>query len=328
MTPRSIHVVLKTDLENHPSIIQGKTNGRRIMSFAALEETNERQATSGRIGEWITAERVESVGIMHHAIRYGLVVVLLWIGAMKFTTYEAEGISGLVANSPLMSWAYQTFSTRQFSALLGITELLIATLIAVRPFSPRVSALGSALAAGMFLTTLSFLASTPGVAEPSLGFPALSVLPGQFLIKDIVLLGAAVWATGEAMREARRRSTLENAALSGHDPVAYFTGNEPKQGAVEFRSEYKGKQYYFASVQHKELFDREPERYLPQYDGYCAFGVAMGQLFDVDPKTGQVIDGKLYVNLNRKILADFNKNVKSYIEQADKKWPDVCKTAA
>jgi uncharacterized membrane protein YkgB len=151
-----------------------------------------------------TVERIEAVG--RHSVRYGLVVVLSWIGAMKFTAYEAEAISGLVSNSPLMSWAYQVFGTRQLSGLLGLTELLIAALIAARPFSARLSALGSALAVGMFLTTLSFLFSTPGVVEPSLGFPALAVLPGQFLIKDLVLLGAALSATGESLRAARRRT--------------------------------------------------------------------------------------------------------------------------
>ncbi|MCI0332153.1 MAG: YkgB family protein [Planctomycetes bacterium] len=144
------------------------------------------------------AQTVEAVG--RHTVRYGLVLVLLWIGGMKFTAYEAEGISGFVSNSPLMSWAYQLFSKGQFSVILGITELLTAVLISFRPFSARLSAVGSALAVGMFLTTLTFLFSTPGVVESSLGFPALSALPGQFLIKDVVLLGAALWTTGEALR--------------------------------------------------------------------------------------------------------------------------------
>jgi reactive chlorine resistance protein C len=147
------------------------------------------------------ADRIEAAG--RHTIRYGLVVALLWIGAMKFTAYEAEGISGFVANSPLMPGAYQLFSKGQFSAILGAVELLTAALIAARPFSARLSTLGSALAVGMFLTTLTFLFSTPGVIEPSLGFPALSAMPGQFLIKDAVLLGAALWTTGEALRAAR-----------------------------------------------------------------------------------------------------------------------------
>ena len=131
-------------------------------------------------------------------LRYGLVLVIGWIGFMKFTGYEANGIEPLVAHSPLLGWMYHIFSVRQFSAGLGVVELTVAILIALRPWAPRVSALGSALAVPMFLTTLSFLFSTPGW-EPTLGFPAVSGMPGQFLLKDVVLLGAALWSLGEAL---------------------------------------------------------------------------------------------------------------------------------
>jgi uncharacterized membrane protein YkgB len=133
-----------------------------------------------------------------HVTRYGLVLVLLWIGGMKFTAYEAEGIKPLVANSPLMGWVYNLMSVTAFSSLLGVVEIAIGVLIALRPVWPAGSALGSGLAVGMFLTTLSFLVTTPGW-EPSLGgFPAVSAMPGQFVLKDIVLLGAALWTAGEA----------------------------------------------------------------------------------------------------------------------------------
>lgn len=84
---------------------------------------------------------------------------------------------------------------------LGVVEVVIAILIALRPWSRKASVIGSALAVLMFLTTLSFLFSTPGW-EPSLGgFPAVSAMPGQFLLKDVVLLGAAIWSLGEALGE-------------------------------------------------------------------------------------------------------------------------------
>jgi reactive chlorine resistance protein C len=147
------------------------------------------------------ADRTEAVG--RHAVRYGLVLVLLWIGGMKFTAYEAEGISGFVSNSPLMSWAYSVFSVRGFSALLGATEIVIGLLIAARPLSARAAFLGSAGAVGMFATTLTFLLTTPGVWEPSAGgFPALSVVPGQFVVKDFVLFGASLWLCGDDWRAA------------------------------------------------------------------------------------------------------------------------------
>ena len=156
------------------------------MSVSSLKNTRSTQtmvrATDvSRLADWI-----EAAGLQ--AIRYSLVFVLVWMGAMKFTAYEAEGIAGLVSNRPLMAWSFEFLSTRQLAAIIGIAELAIAGLIATRPIWPRMSAYGSALAVGMFLVTLSFLFSTPGVIEPSLGFPALTFLPGQMLIKDLILL--------------------------------------------------------------------------------------------------------------------------------------------
>src|SRR5262250_3443489 len=132
-------------------------------------------------------------------VRYGLVLILVWTGGMKFTAYEAMGIQPLVAHSPLVSWMYDFLSVRDFARMLGVIEIATATLIALRSVSPKASAVGSVLAIGLFATTLSFLFSTPGW-EPSLGFPALSAMPGQFLIKDIVLFGASVWILGESLR--------------------------------------------------------------------------------------------------------------------------------
>lgn len=137
---------------------------------------------------------IQSLSI--HLTRYSLVLVFVWIGGMKFTNYEAEGIRPFVENSPLMSWLYQIFSVSQFSAILGVLEIAVGVLIATRPFWPKLSAYGSIAAAAMFVGTLSFIVTTPGW-EPSLGFPALSV-PGQFLLKDAVLLGASLWTAAEA----------------------------------------------------------------------------------------------------------------------------------
>lgn len=144
-------------------------------------------------------DRIDLEAIGSGLVRYGLVIVLGWIGAMKFTSYEAGGIKGLVENSPLINFGYHLFSVQGFSNLIGVAEILIGLLIAARPWSPKASVVGSAMALVMFATTLSFLLSTPGVWEPSLGgFPALSALPGQFLLKDLVLFGAAFWSFGEA----------------------------------------------------------------------------------------------------------------------------------
>ena len=161
------------------------------------------------------ARRLNVIGLF--VAQYGLVLVLLWIGAMKFTAYEAEGIKPLVANSPLMSWVYGVMSVTAFSAVLGVIEIALGVLIALRPLWPMGSALGSVLAVAMFLTTLSFLFTTPGW-EPSLGgFPALSAMPGQFLLKDIVLLGVALWSAGEAFEAAQMHRAGKSGKLSANE---------------------------------------------------------------------------------------------------------------
>ena len=153
------------------------------------------------------SDRLKLIGL--NVSRYGLVIVLLWIGGMKFTAYEAEGIKPLVTNSPLMGWMYKVVSVRGFSAFLGVVEIIVGLLIATRPVWPIGSAVGSGLASGMFLTTLTFLVTTPGW-EPSLGgFPALSAMPGQFVLKDVVLLGVALFTAGEALGAVRPRGVVE-----------------------------------------------------------------------------------------------------------------------
>ena len=135
--------------------------------------------------------------------RYGLVVVIGWIGLLKFTSYEAQGIQPLVTNSPFMSWIYDVVSVTTFSTLLGVLEVATAVLLAVKPWWPKLSVAGSMIAVGLFLATISFLFTTPGIGEDSAGgFPVLS-MTGQFLIKDVALLGIAVWTLVDALRAGR-----------------------------------------------------------------------------------------------------------------------------
>jgi uncharacterized membrane protein YkgB len=146
-------------------------------------------------------------------IRYGLVVVIVWIGALKFTASEATRIQPFIEHSPFMSWLNGVFSVRALSAVLGTIEIAAAVLIALRRWFPLPSAVGSAIATLLFIGTLSFLFTTPGVTDAAAGgFPALSSV-GQFLLKDLVLLGASVWTLGESLNacaataDARSRPT-------------------------------------------------------------------------------------------------------------------------
>lgn len=137
---------------------------------------------------------------------YALVVVFLWFGGMKFTDYEASSIAPLVMNSPLTVWLHGAFGIDGAARFLGVYEILTGLLIAARPIDPRISAVGGAMGAITFAITLTFMLSTPGVAEPAAGgFPALSVLPGQFLLKDLVLFGVSLWVLGASRAAARRR---------------------------------------------------------------------------------------------------------------------------
>jgi uncharacterized membrane protein YkgB len=139
--------------------------------------------------------------------RYGLVIVIGWIGALKFANFEAHQIQPLVANSPFMGWLYNFLPVYTFSALLGVVELVAAVLIAIKPLAPRLSIVGSLLAIVLFVSTVSFLFTTPGVAEPAGGgFPALS-LTGEFLLKDIPLLGLSFWTLADAIRAVQPQVT-------------------------------------------------------------------------------------------------------------------------
>jgi uncharacterized membrane protein YkgB len=155
----------------------------------SLPEVNIRKA--GRVA------KIEQLGAVF--LRYGLVVAIGWIAAMKVTEYEAKGIQPLIAHSPFLSWGYNVWSVHHFTMIIGAIEMSIAILIALRRWFPTASAAGSLGAVFMFLTTLSFILTTPGW-EPTLGgFPALSGDVGEFLIKDFVLLGAALWTLADSL---------------------------------------------------------------------------------------------------------------------------------
>lgn len=163
------------------------------------------------------AANLEALGLL--TLRYGLVLILFWIGAMKFTAFEAEAIKPLIETSPFINWLYRIFDVQSLSNLLGITEITVGIMIALRPHSAQLAALGSAFAVLIFLTTFSFLFSLPRW-EPSLGgFPALSSA-GGFLVKDICLLGVALWSLGEAGMAIRSKtSQIASRALAAEAAV-------------------------------------------------------------------------------------------------------------
>lgn len=125
--------------------------------------------------------------------RWALVVIFLWFGAMKFTAYEAGGIAPFIANSPIMSWLHTLFGIQGASYVIGVLELSTAAALILGAFKPIFSALGAAMSVATYVITLTFFLTTLGVAEVTAGgFPAISAMPGQFLLKDLVLLAASL----------------------------------------------------------------------------------------------------------------------------------------
>lgn len=114
-------------------------------------------------------------------------------------------------------------------------------------------------------------------------------------------------------------------AIKGYDTVAYFTQSKPVKGSDQFVTMYKGAKWKFASKENLEAFTKEPEKYAPQYGGYCAYGVAQGYLVKIEPEEFKVIDGKLYLNYDSDVSKKWNKDTAGYIKTADKNFPEALK---
>jgi len=147
------------------------------------------------------SQQISRIG--DHAVLLSIVTVLVWIGAMKFTAYEAGAIEGLVASSPLTAWLYTVFSLQGASNLIGSAEIATAIVLLVGIRYRPAAIAGSLAAIATFTVTLSFLFTAPGWEASLGGFPALSVVPGQFLLKDAVLLAAAISLLGKALSRQR-----------------------------------------------------------------------------------------------------------------------------
>jgi len=114
--------------------------------------------------------------------------------------------------------------------------------------------------------------------------------------------------------------------IKGHDPVAYFDQGRAVAGKAELSVEYAGVTYRFATTEHRQAFRADPAKYLPQYGGFCAFGVAGGYKADIDPEAFSLVDGKLYLNYSKSIRTKWLGDVPGYIGKAEAKWPEVART--
>ncbi len=119
------------------------------------------------------------------------------------------------------------------------------------------------------------------------------------------------------------RIVVAEVAISGYDPVAYFETGRPTRGSGFHTATHHGVTYLFANKEHQEKFNANPEKYTPQYGGYCAYGVAVGKKFYTDPTAWKIVDGKLYLNLDSKIQSKWNEDIRGYIKQADSNWTAI-----
>ena len=146
----------------------------------------------------------------------------------------------------------------------------------------------------------------------------------MFVIASLALFG--VLAAGSAMAAAETNVssgfTAKGAGLAvhGYDVVAYFTEGAPTIGNAKYSTVYKNATYRFASKGNLKAFEKDPERYMPQYGGYCAYGVSVGAKFDGDPHLWRIVEGKLYLNLNDDIQRTWQKDIPGNIKKADGHW--------
>lgn len=170
---------------------QSETSIRTDADYATAQGPDSRRVAG--MGAWLT--RFATLGLY-----LSLAVIFLWVGGMKFTDYEAAGIAPFVMNSPIVGWWHALLGISGTSYMLGVYEIITGLLLAARLFSPSLSLVGGVMSVVTFLITLSFMLTTPGVAEPLAGgFPALSAFPGQFLAKDVALLAISIYCVGESM---------------------------------------------------------------------------------------------------------------------------------
>ena len=117
--------------------------------------------------------------------------------------------------------------------------------------------------------------------------------------------------------------TITGLALRGYDPVAYFTDGKPVLGDYTITAQQDGATYRFASEDHKALFLKDPDKYLPEYGGFCAFGTAKGVKVDGDPTVWKIVDNKLYLNLAPAVATRWDQDIPGNIKTANEKWTVV-----
>lgn len=138
------------------------------------------------------------------------------------------------------------------------------------------------------------------------------------LVATLLFASAAIGAA-----PIDQNAGANDVALHGYDPVTYFKAGKPKHGKAGITAVHDGVIYRFAAAANRDAFQRDPAKYAPQYGGFCAMGTAMGLKLDVDPQAWRVVDGKLYLNLNKEVQKKWLSDVPGHVKTANTKWPEI-----
>jgi len=142
--------------------------------------------------------------------------------------------------------------------------------------------------------------------------------------RRLVLVGALAMATTPAAaKDPVYTSTFSNVAASGYDVVAYFAEGRPVEGSGDFTADYDGATWRFASAANRDAFLQDPERFAPQYGGYCAWAVSQGYTASTDPEAWKIVDDRLYLNYSKSVQATWEQDIPSNIEKGNANWPSV-----
>ncbi|HEX6170734.1 MAG TPA: YHS domain-containing (seleno)protein [Chitinophagaceae bacterium] len=141
--------------------------------------------------------------------------------------------------------------------------------------------------------------------------------------KILLSLGVCLFAIETLSGQQNEIFVKDNAAIGGYDAVAYFKEGKPVKGIAEFSVSYKGVNWFFTSKTNADLFRAKPEKYVPQYGGYCAFGCSRGYKASTSPDAWTIVGNKLYLNYNTDVRNEWNKDQQGYIKKADSNWPEV-----
>jgi len=146
------------------------------------------------------------------------------------------------------------------------------------------------------------------------------ILSGMGLVIAVSLMNVPMAALAGKIVNS---SFLGNIAIKGYDPVAYFKAGKPVEGAAENEHKWMGATWRFSSAVNRDAFAADPQRYAPQFGGYCAWAVSQGYTADIDPDAWKIVSGKLYLNYSKSVQAEWQQDIPGNIAKGNANWPKI-----